>query len=96
MHNPFRPILAGRALDGCRFMAEAKNVVDSIHHRIGRAISESKALIDAETLPDNEQLLAPYQAFFGSVARLTSRRHQARAIESCSTCIATYSKRLRR
>jgi molybdopterin synthase catalytic subunit len=73
MHNPFRPILAGRALDGCRFMAEAKNVVDSIHHRIGRAISESKA-----------------------VARLTSRRHQARAIESCSTCIATYSKRLRR
>ena len=36
------------------------------------AISESKALIDAETLPDNEQLVAPYQAFFGSVARLAS------------------------
>jgi enoyl-CoA hydratase/carnithine racemase len=50
--------------------------VDDLASRIAgfdsRAISESKALIDAETLPDNEQLLAPYQAFFGSVARLAS------------------------
>ena len=37
-----------------------------------QAISVSKALIDAETLPNNEQLVVPYQAFFGSVARLAS------------------------
>jgi hypothetical protein len=36
----------------------------------------SKPAILEETLPDNEQLLAPYQAFLGSVARLGSGRAQ--------------------
>jgi hypothetical protein len=55
---------------------ELDSFVDQLASRVagfdGQAISESKALIDAETLPDNQQLLAPYQAFFGSVARLVS------------------------
>jgi len=50
--------------------------VDELATRIAgfdsQAIRESKALIDAETLPDNQQLLDPYKAFFGSVARLAS------------------------
>ena len=55
---------------------ELDGFIDELASRIAgfdsQAISESKALINTETLPDNEQLVAPYQAFFGSVARLAS------------------------
>ncbi len=55
---------------------ELDGFIDELASRIAgfdsQAISESKALIDAETLPNDEQLVAPYQAFFGSVARLAS------------------------
>ena len=55
---------------------ELDDFIDELASRIAgydsRAIRESKALIDAETLPDPDQLVAPYQAFFGSVDRLAS------------------------
>jgi hypothetical protein len=59
--------LPDQALDG--FVEELASRIAGFD---SQAISESKALIDSETLPDNQQLLAPYQAFFGSVARLVS------------------------
>jgi enoyl-CoA hydratase/carnithine racemase len=56
--------------------AELDAFVDDLADRIagfdGQVISESKALIDEATLPEDDRLLAPYHAFFGSVARLVA------------------------
>jgi hypothetical protein len=66
------------ALPDADLDAFVNDLADKIAGFDAQVVSETKALIDATTLPSDDHMLAPYHAFFGSVARLTGATADAR------------------